>query len=103
VESIFGSMMIPMLITLVLMYFLMMAPEKKKRKELERLLAGLKKNDHVVTIGGICGTVVAAAADSKYITVRIDDGNGTKVRLLRSAVSFVGGPEEAEAEGKPGD
>jgi preprotein translocase subunit YajC len=98
-ESLFGSMMLPLLATMVLMYFLLMRPEQKKRKEMEQLLANIKKNDHVVTIGGICGTVVAASPDSKVVTVRIDDSTGTKVRVLRSAISQIGSPEEA-AEAK---
>lgn len=99
-ESLFGSMMLPLLATMALMYFLLMRPEQKKRKEMEQLLSGLKKNDHVVTVGGICGTVVASSADSKVVTLRIDDSNGTKVRVLRSAISQVGSVEEAAAEGK---
>jgi len=98
-DGLFGSMMLPLLLTMVLMYFLLMRPEQKKRKDMERLLANIKKNDHVVTVGGLCGTVVAAAPDSKVVTVRIDDSNGTKVRVLRSAISQIGSPEEA-AEGK---
>jgi preprotein translocase subunit YajC len=47
------------------MYFLLMRPEQRKQ-EMEQLLASLKKNDHVVTVGGICGTVVAAACDSRW-------------------------------------
>jgi preprotein translocase subunit YajC len=100
-ESIFGSMAIPLAFTLLLMYFLLMRPEQKKRKDMEKLLAGIKKNDHVVTIGGIYGTVVATAADSKFVTLRVDDSTGTKLKVLRSAISHVGGPEEAEIEGKP--
>ena len=98
-EGLFGSMMLPLLATMALMYFLLMRPEQKKRKEMEQLLAGLKKNDHVVTVGGICGTVVATSADSKFVTMRIDDSNGTKVRVLRSAISQVGSVDET-AESK---
>lgn len=94
-EGLFGSMMLPLLATMALMYFLLMRPEQKKRKQMEQLLGGLKKNDHVVTIGGICGTVVAASPESKLVTVRIDDSNGTKVRVLRSAISQVGTVEDA--------
>jgi preprotein translocase subunit YajC len=94
-ESLFGGMMIPLFGTMLLMYFLLMRPEQNKRKQMERLLAGIKKNDHVVTVGGICGTVVAANPDSKIVTVRIDDSTGTKVRVLRSAIAQVGSPEDA--------
>jgi preprotein translocase subunit YajC len=105
VGDLFGAsgMMIPLIITMVLMYMLLMRPEQKKRKEMEKLLAAIKKNDHIVTIGGIYGTVVAALPDSKFVTVRIDDSTGTKVKILRSAISHVGAPEEAQAEGKPGE
>jgi len=102
-DSIFGSMAIPLAITFLLVYLLLMRPEQKKRKEMERQLAGIKKNDHVVTIGGIFGTVVAATADSKFVTIRVDDSTGTKLKVLRSAISHIGAPEGAEAEAKPGE
>jgi preprotein translocase subunit YajC len=102
-DFLFGNMMIPLVITMVLMYLLLMRPEQKKRKEMERLLATIKKNDHVVTVGGIYGTVVSAIADSKFVTIRVDDSNGTKLKVLRSAISHVGAPEEAEAEAKAGE
>jgi preprotein translocase subunit YajC len=102
-DSIFGSMMIPLIITMGLMYLLLMRPEQKKRKEMERLLASIKKNDHVVTVGGIYGTVVAATADSKFVTVRVDDTTGTKLKILRSAISHVGAPDEADADAKAGE
>lgn len=99
-DALFGSMLIPLVLTMLLMYFLLMRPEQKKRKELERMLAGLKKNDHVVTIGGILGTVVAASPDSKVVTIRIDDSTGTKIRILRSAISQISSPEEVEETSK---
>jgi preprotein translocase subunit YajC len=98
-----SGMLLPLVATMVLMYLFLMRPEQKKRKELEKQLAAIKKNDHVVTIGGIYGTVVNAVADSKFVTVRVDDSNGTKVKVLRSAISHVGAAEDAEAEGKSGE
>jgi preprotein translocase subunit YajC len=103
VDSIFGSMMIPLLITMALMYLLLMRPEQKKRKDLEKQLAGIKKNDHVVTIGGIFGTVVNVTPEAKYITIRVDDSTGTKLKILRSAISHVGAADDAEVDGKAGD
>jgi len=102
-DFLFGNMMIPLVITMALMYLLLMRPEQKKRKEMEKLLAAIKKNDHVVTTGGIYGTVVAAPADSKFVTLRVDDSNGTKLKVLRSAISHIGAADEAEAGGKPGE
>jgi preprotein translocase subunit YajC len=99
-ETLLGSgMLLPLVATMLLMYFLLMRPEQKKRKEMAELLANLKKNDKVVTIGGILGTVVAASPDAKYVTIRVDEG--TKIRVLRTAISQIGGPDEAEPDAKP--
>jgi len=102
-DSIFGTMAIPLALTFLLMYLFLLRPDQKKRKDMERQLAAIKKNDHVVTIGGIFGTVVAASTDSKFVTIRVDDSTGTKLKILRSAISHVGGADEAEVETKPGE
>jgi preprotein translocase subunit YajC len=95
VESIFGSFALPIMVMLVLMYFMLLRPEQKKRKEVEQTLSNLKKNDHVVTIGGICGTVVNISPGSTFLTIRVDDSNNTRLKILRSAVARVGEPEES--------
>ena len=92
-DVLFGNMMFPLMITFLLFYFLMMRPDAGKKKEQERLLANLKDNDHVVTIGGICGVVVGTSKSS--VILRVDDKNGTKIKVLRSAISRVGTPDEA--------
>jgi len=100
-DSFFTSMAIPLGITLLLMYLLLMRPEQKKRKEMEKQLSAVKKNDHVITIGGIYGTVVNAVAGSRFVTIRVDDGTGTKIKILRSAISQVGAVDEGDMEAKP--
>jgi preprotein translocase subunit YajC len=100
IESLFGNLAIPLAFTFLLMYLFLLRPDQKKRKEQEKQLAAIKKNDHVVTVGGIFGTVVAASADSKFITIRVDDSTGTKLKVLRTAISHVGLPEGTEADAK---
>lgn len=95
-DILFGNMMFPIMATLLLMYFLLMRPEQRKKKDMEKLLANLKANDHVVTIGGICGVVINTTPD--YVTLRIDDKTGTKIKVLRSAISRIGTPDEAAEE-----
>ena len=70
-------------------YFLLFNPERKRRAETQRMLDELKKNDRIVTIGGIYGTVVTAAKDSEEVTIRVDENSNTKLRVLRSAISRV--------------
>lgn len=103
--DLFGGSMFPIMIivTALMFYLLMMRPEQRKRKEMEKQLAALKKNDHVVTTGGIVGTVLVANEGSKFVTLRVDDTSGAKLKVLRTAIMHVGAVEEAEADAKATD
>lgn len=73
----------------VLFYMMLLRPERRKRAELDRMLKNLKKNDRVVTIGGIFGTIVQASQDAEDVTLKIDESNNTRIRVLRSSISRV--------------
>jgi preprotein translocase subunit YajC len=95
----FGGAIDPILLMLViftLFYLLLIRPERRKRQETDRMLDSLKKNDRVLTIGGIYGVVVNVAKGAEDVTIRVDDGNNTRLRILRSAISRVIGTEEGE-------
>ncbi len=83
------SMLGPFLIIGVLFYIMMIRPEKKKRAAAAAMMDNLKKNDRIVTIGGLIGVVVNVQKDSDEVTIRIDENNNTRLRILRSAVSRV--------------
>ena len=80
---------LPFVIIGILFYFMMIRPERKKRQETDDMIAALKKNDRILTIGGIYGTVVSAAKGSDDVTIRIDESNNTKIRIQRSSVKTV--------------
>ncbi|MGE0760067.1 MAG: preprotein translocase subunit YajC [Pirellulaceae bacterium] len=87
-----GNQFDPLILILVigtLFYFLILRPEKRKRQETDRMLENLKKNDRVVTIGGIRGVVVNAEKGAEDVTLRVDEGNNTRLTVLRSAISRV--------------
>lgn len=86
----------PFIVIGVLFYFLLIRPERRKRADMTRMLDNLKKNDRVVTIGGIYGVVINAAKGAEDVTVRIDDSTNTRVRVLRSAISRVVTADEGE-------
>ena len=67
------------------MWFLMIAPQRKKQKQHEAMLKALGNGDEVVTSGGIFGTIVAVK-DDRFI-VRIADT--TKIEVGKSFVSSV--------------
>ena len=80
----------PMLVIVgVMFYFMMIRPERRKRARLTTMLDGLKKNDRVVTIGGIYGVVVNLQKDTQEVTIRVDEGTNSKLRVRRSAISEV--------------
>ena len=81
------------LIPLILMigavfYFMILQPMNKTRNEQESMQKDLKKNDRIVTIGGIHGVVTNAASNDE-VTIRIDDKTDTKIRITRSAIQKV--------------
>ena len=67
------------------MYFLMIAPQRKKQKEHEKMLASIGTGDEVVTTGGIFGTITNVKED-RYV-VRIADT--TKIEVGKSFIQSV--------------
>lgn len=81
----------------VLFYMIVLAPERRQRKVHAELLKNLKKNDRVLTSGGIYGAVVNIQGDD--VTLRIDEGTNTRVRVARSFILRVLSDEPAEKSG----
>jgi len=61
----------PLLLIFGVMYFLLIRPQMNQQKELARMQSNLKKNDEVVTVCGIHGTVVNVK--DGVVTLRVDD------------------------------
>ena len=73
----------------LMFYFLVLRPESRRRSEMQKLLAGIKKNDEVITVGGIYGVVANAPQDSEYVWLRLDESGGMRIKVLRSSISRV--------------
>jgi preprotein translocase subunit YajC len=67
------------------MYFLMIAPQRKKQKEHEKMLSSLGTGDEILTTGGIFG-VITSVKDDRFI-VRIAEG--TKIELGKGFIQTV--------------
>lgn len=94
-----GTLLLPFAMIFVLFYFLILRPEKRKQAEHKTLLEAIKKNDRVVTIGGIYGVVTNVLREEDRVTLRIDEANNTKIDVTFNAIGRVLG-EETEAEKK---
>ena len=77
------------LIVGILFYMMIIRPQKREKKRRESLLQALKKNDRVVTIGGIIGVVTSVSAEGKEVTLKIDEAINAKLRVLRSSIHEV--------------
>ena len=85
-SGIFGSMgmFIPLVLIFVLMYFMMIRPQSKQRKEEEAMRNSTEIGDDVTTIGGIVGKVVSVKDDD---TIIIETGaDRVKMKLKRWAI-----------------
>ena len=98
-KGFFESMgfMFPVLMAVMLLYFLMTArPKDAAKAKASELLTTLKKNDQVVTAGGILGTVVNFRSDAEYVTIRIDDSSNTRMQVLAKSIVRVVSDEDTK-------
>src|SRR5262245_33952028 len=84
-----GSMLLPLAMIFVLFYFIILRPEKRKSADHRALLESIKKNDRVVTIGGIYGVVMNVQKESDRVTLKIDESNNTKIDVTFNAIARV--------------
>ena len=77
--------LMPIFVIFIIFYILLIRPQKKQEKERQAMLKNIKKNDEVVTSGGIYGVVINLK--DKTVTLRIDDN--VKVEIERSAISRI--------------
>jgi preprotein translocase subunit YajC len=69
----------------VLMYMLLIRPQRKKQKEHEKLLTELKKGDKVVTTSGMFGTIFAIDEEKGRIVLRINEQ--VKLTFLKTSIA----------------
>ena len=94
------NLAIPMGAIFILFYFIMLRPQRRKEKQRRDQLASLKKNNHVVTTGGIHGIVTNVKPDEDEVTIRVDDVTNTKLRVSRGSIARVIGPESSDGSEK---
>jgi preprotein translocase subunit YajC len=86
---------LPIALIVLAAYLLLFRPEREKQRRQQSLLAGLKKNDRVITAAGICGTVAAVDREADRVTLKIDDT--AKITVTLASIAQVLGDKSAEA------
>jgi len=72
-----------------LLYFMILRPQRREQKSRKDMLSNLKKNDRVITAGGIYGVVTNVRNDSDEVTIKVDEATNSKLRLTLSSISRV--------------
>ena len=70
----------------LLFYFMIYLPQKDQEKKRRAMLDALKKNDKVVTAGGLHGTVVSIDAPQGVVVLRVDDEKNARIKVDRASV-----------------
>jgi preprotein translocase subunit YajC len=84
-----GPLLPPMIAIFFLFYLLVLRPERRKQAAHKSLLEAVKKNDRIVTIGGIYGVVTNVQRDADRVTIKIDETTNTKIDVTFSAIAKV--------------
>ncbi len=90
------SMIMLMVPVFIIMYVLMIRPQKQKEKRRKEMISKIKKNDRIVTIGGIHGTIVTVKDNETVL--KVDESSNTRLKLSKSAIARV-----VDQEGADGD
>lgn len=89
-------MMLMLLGFVAILYFFMIRPQQKQEKARKAMLAGVKKNDRVVTTSGIHATV--AALEERTVILKLDEKGDVRVKFDRSAIAAILRPDEKQPE-----
>lgn len=84
--------MLPIILMMAGFWFLLIAPQRKKQKQHEKMLAALQSGDEIISTGGIYG-VITNVKDDRFV-VRIADN--TKIELGKSFIATVVKQTDAE-------
>ncbi len=84
-EPPFYITMLPFLLIFVLLFPIVIWPQRREQQKRDALLSTLKKNDRVVSVGGIIGLVANISADGKEVTLKVDDN--TRIKFTRAGLS----------------
>ena len=86
--------LLPIILMFAIIYFLLLRPQQKRQRQQQTMLEALKKNDRIVTAGGIFGTIVGMKEKQNIIVLRIADS--VKIEVTKSSVARIVQKGESE-------
>ncbi len=86
-----NGLFVPMTLVFIVLYFVMVRPQKKRQQEQQRMISEIKTGDRVVTNSGIHGLI----ANVKESTVIVKVADNVKIEMEKSAIGSVAKPSES--------
>jgi preprotein translocase subunit YajC len=86
------GLLLPMVLIMVIFYFLMIMPAQRRQKKVAQMLKELKTGDKVITNGGIYGTIVSLEDEAVQLRV----AEQVKVKVSRSAIAGFQADQQKE-------
>jgi preprotein translocase subunit YajC len=78
--------LVPFILIFVIMWFLIIRPQRQRMKAHEEMVKNIRRGDVVVTAGGLIGKIAKVTSDTE---VEIELNDTHKVKLIRTAISEV--------------
>ncbi|MFQ5963413.1 MAG: preprotein translocase subunit YajC [Candidatus Scalinduaceae bacterium] len=83
----FMSLIIPFALMFAILYLLIIRPQRQKERQRQDMISNIRKNDRIVTLGGIHGIVLSVK--EKELIVMVDEAKDVKLKIDKSAVTLV--------------
>jgi preprotein translocase subunit YajC len=93
--------LLPLVAIAAAAYLLLFRPERERLRKQQSMLAGLKKNDRVVTSSGIYGTVASVDAGADKVVLRVDESANVKLTVTVASIARILGDGGEAGESKP--
>lgn len=88
---------LPLLIIMfAIMYFLIIRPQKTKEKKRLEMISNVRKQDRIVTTGGVHGVVTSVKENE--VLIRVDDAKDVKLKIDKSAITSVTAPRDEKED-----
>ena len=85
-----GAAFLPIAMMVALVAFMLLSArsqKKREKREREEMYARLKKNDRILTVGGVIGTLISVKDDE--VVLKVDESSNTKMTFIRSSVQRI--------------
>ena len=97
--GLFGSpfMILSWVLIIGFFWLLLIRPQQREQAKRRQMLGALKKNDRVITAGGVYGVVTNIHREADEVTLKVDEATNTKLRVTLGSITRVLGSDPSES------